>query len=186
MQKVETEIQFLKGVSEECIETFKDFFHNSKDITIISGENYDTVIFEWNIDNNSFSPIRGEFLAANIPMKPYTWLEFKELLHSENNAIMFTLNGQHSSLPLCVKGGYSYKKYIDYPGTISYLCDMNAVDIKNSISKICTDPRCFKLISNNEDDSLRDDGWWEVDILGTTYGSDITEKIIELYNKINI
>ena len=64
MQKVETEIQFLKGVSEECIETFKDFFHNSKDITIISGENYDTVIFEWNIDNNSFSPIKGRIFGC--------------------------------------------------------------------------------------------------------------------------
>jgi hypothetical protein len=62
---------------------------------------------------------------------------------------------------------------ISYPDTISFLCEIEKIQVRESTSFLATDTRIFSIDGEN---------WYEVDILGTTFGEEISCEIENLYS----
>jgi hypothetical protein len=74
-----------------------------------------------------------------------------------------------------------YISSVDYPSTITHLETLEFVKTKESESFIATDPRVFSIVNFNDYDAPN--LWYEVDILGTPYGNEITTRVVELFDK---
>ncbi len=151
------------------------YFQKALNITVpFSDKN---VVFAWNIDDASFRPIKGDYeiLGTIIPIRQYTWKELSEICFSEIQKFVTLSFDCHLHIPFCERhllGNIEYREYIDYSATITELEKQNLVKTRPSTSCLATDNRCF---------SFSDDKWWEVDLLGTFFGDEITEKVLSLF-----
>lgn len=66
-----------------------------------------------------------------------------------------------------------FLSYVNYPKTITALENLKVVETKQTSSFMFSDSRKFSIIGEEE--------WYDVDILGTIFGQEITARITELF-----
>lgn len=139
---------------------------------------FSKVNFVWS--ESSFIPLSGDYsvLGKTIEIKQYEWPEFMELIRNNKTTLYFTGKIEKDQQPSKYFSVKNYVSRIDYPLTITHLETLGLVKTKESESFIATDPRVFS-ITNHDTPVL----WHEVDILGTPYGNEITNNILELFGK---
>lgn len=142
---------------------------------------FSKVNFVWN--GSSFIPLSGDYniLGKEIEIKQYAWVEFMELIRDTKTTLYFATKLEKNIDRLDKYFSVEYISKVDYPSTISHLETLGFVKTKESESFIATDPRVFSIV--NFDDYDASNLWYEVDILGTPYGNEITNNVVELFDK---
>lgn len=164
---------------------YKKYFETAAEVQIT--KDIRNAIFSYRGDG-SFWPISGDMLVnyegvnfesthdpqnpGYIAIKNYTWQELLDAIPNDA-AISLFFNKNISGQDLFDKEEKSI--IIDYSETITYLENVGIVDTKISENWLTTDGRVFRFWDFNPDE------WWEVDILGTPYGAEITTKIVEIF-----
>lgn len=142
---------------------------------------FSKVNFVWD-EESSFVPMSGDYevLGKTIEIKQYRWLEFMELIRDTKTTLYFAIKLENLE-QLNKYFNVEYVSRVDYPSTITHLEIAGLVKTKESESFIATDPRVFYIVNfDNHDTPLL---WYEVDILGTPYGNEITTSVVELFDK---
>jgi len=139
------------------------------------------VNFVWN--GSSFIPLSGNYniLGKEIEIKQYEWAEFMELIRDTKTILYFSTKLEKNIDELNKYFSVEYISSVDYPSTITHLETLEFVKTKESESFIATDPRVFSIVNFNDYDAPN--LWYEVDILGTPYGNEITTRVVELFDK---
>lgn len=147
---------------------------------------FSKVNFAWDDEQPSFVPVSGDYevLGKTIEIKRYEWSEFIELISNTKTILYFATKLEKNIEQLNKYFIVEYVSSIDYPSTITRLEIAGFVKTKESESFIATDPRVFSIV--NFDDHDASILWYEVDILGTPYGNEITARVVELFDKISV
>jgi hypothetical protein len=153
------------------------------------------VTFQWNSEINSFCILEGknDILGIVIPIKSYTIPEFNELISSLKIGIVIVSANKNIDIDSVVTDEYKDNVEIiknfnyDYPATITFLEKKGVIIVKDSVSQMATDNRCFMIQGYNPGcdydrcENSNYNTYYEVDILGTPYGEDVASEIIKLY-----
>lgn len=177
----------------DIIEDHRYFFEKACEIIISDSSLPDTL----DVIKNSTPKMVFEFIEdyrpilINLPgcddmkINSYNWQEFLLFL-PEKNSIYLLFNVDITSPDFCftelpnIFSEIVKYEVVNYPLTITDLEKRKVVITKPSQSWLSTDGRVFQIV----DDDTSSFALWEVDILGTTFGHQITQKILELYDKI--
>jgi hypothetical protein len=155
----------------------------------LSVPTYEYCTFKWNSHDNIFvfhnkcngkvfNELETPILDDGIHIKSYEWLQMMEIM--QNKKVMFKIFGNEQYCGQTnLFDDIIEKTFIDYPRTITKLEGDGVIATKLSESQLATDPRVFAILDN--ENPLAITQWYEVDILGTPFGSDLADKIINLY-----
>lgn len=176
-------------------------------ITLVYESNYNTIFEKLDMENptSSFTPVQGVYLLDCSYETYGNFLHIKEYSHTDLIEIILLsfkekcLNADGTqTTDTCSTSDFSdsyhvlfhmntafYKKseyyeideewLISYPNTITCLHNENKIQVRKSKSFLATDERIF---------SIDGEEWFEVDILGTLCGTEISEKIEILYSDL--
>lgn len=171
-------------------------------------------IFHYDIDKQLFYPIEGKTLGILLQNKTYTYSEIINLYKTINiESIPYNLIDDsfiemqlYFSIPVIPKElaisseivRYEYSHSINYPSTISFLKKKYLVETQTSSSFMTTDGRQFRLAPEFKNELTQNSiikeyvamdidvwDWWEVDILGTQFGREISKIVDVLYENID-
>lgn len=177
MEKVEivVKFEFRKNMSHDIMSVFKLFCKAYKICAL-------KVSFLWN-DEQYFVPISGDYniLGISIEIKQYNWSELLEIIYGNEVTLYFNEYTDFKEDFLCLDSYLPEIKYfsrINYPSTITHLEKLGLVKTKPSVSFLSTDGRSFCISEKDKSDD-----WYEVDILGTTYGKNIADLVSQLYRR---
>lgn len=179
MKKVTTVLTFentnLFALEPEVLSSLFNWFSKAHRI------HFSKVNFAW--DNESyFVPISGDYevLGELIEIRQYGWLEFMELIRDTKSTLYFATELENTE-QLNKYFNVEYISRVDYPSTVTLLENLGLVKTKESESFIATDPRVFSVLDFDDNDASQK--WYEVDILGTPYGNEITADVVDLFDK---
>lgn len=181
MEKIESTLTFQK----------KNIRIHDDETTIICGWLEEAYKIEFSCvdfmrDEDFFMPMRGgyDILGKTIEIKKYEKPEFLKLIGTDRVKLYFNkeiVNGRKLN---DISYMIQIARMIDYPSTITYLEKLGLVKTRESESFIATDPRVFSLNYQEGKPNETDGSWYEVDILGTPYGKEITSYVLDLYKRI--
>lgn len=189
----------LKIDKVDIIEEYRYFFEKACEIIVVDAPVGDTL----DVIKNSIPKMVFEFvedyrpILINLPgyddtmtVCSYNWHDFLQFLPEKSTIYLLfnvdiTSSGFSKEKPTELPNIFSeIVKYevVNFPLTITELEKRGVVRTQPSQSWLSTDGRVFQIVGNIED--CVSNAMWEVDILGTTFGRQITQKILELYDKI--
>ena len=136
--------------------------------------------FVYNKEGDFYHPTEGDakILGVSIPIKEMTLVMIEDLINLTKSNVKLTY---YEKVDL-EEQLLDYKKYkvfyvnrLNYIETLDTLERKGCIKTKESKSFIATDPRVFSFDNEN---------WYEVDILGTSFGKEQTGKLVSMYNSL--
>lgn len=182
MEVTKTQLTLFTHQNNNPLVSDPNWYHKYfKDATEIIFPVY-KIHFGWNPIDDTFRPLKES--GDIIQIKEYKWPEFinmvSQLCGATKEKVIIWLCFNHllilSDFEYGFFNGRKCNSIIDYPSTITNLEKKGLVEIEPSLSHIATDERRFRMLDNSNNDD-----WWEVDILGTTYGSEVSKEILKMY-----
>jgi hypothetical protein len=145
---------------------------------------FNDIKFVWNLEEKYFYPESGSYESlSNFEIKSFTFREFSKLIGRKKVTLCFAEceSEVRQKFDGCINQhiktlAWETNSYVDYSNTITFLASKNVIHVRKSTSQMATDLRCFSL------DGVE---WWEVDILGTYFGKEISKMILELYSQVS-
>jgi hypothetical protein len=117
---------------------------------------------------------------SDLPTQSFDWLEFIKFIQASSchKITLFynrELTGLDDTGALHFFDKVNFVSVVNYPETITYLEKRGLVECKPSTCWMTTDGRAFRILGEEKNE------WWEVDILGTSYGSEVCDQIVQLW-----
>ena len=157
-------ITTLSEPSQEINDDYERFFIDALSIEL------EGVSFRHNSESKLYIPISGRYdvLGISVDVRGYTWSEVKKIV--EGKMVNLKLRGRISGSSLF--NVEEYEEIINYSDIIDELKEVGAVKTRKSESVLSTDGRLFSF-----DGTM----WMEVDVLGTPFGVEYENRVMELW-----
>lgn len=128
-----------------------------------------------------YRPLRGEELGITVQIKEYTYNEIIAMATqacAQNKKVTLFFNRKLNDEAEKYFYTITVKEVPDYSAIITHLHSLNIIQVDDSHTSqmMVTDPRVFCF-----EEVMTDENRIEVDILGTTYGKEQTDRIMNLY-----
>ena len=124
-------------------------------------------------------PIFGDELGVTIEVKPYSYSNLLKVIDTKIVTLIFEGELSTDIKKNLIK--YETKLIADYSKIIDVLEGLDYVETRPTCSVMALDKRQFRVKNKNIN---KIDEWLDVDILGTTWGCEVTDTISTLYSSI--